>query len=67
MLIDEVQDDAAAAPGTPEERAGRERIIEALRAEGGNQTRAARRLGISRSTIIARIDAFRIPRPTKRS
>jgi two-component system, NtrC family, response regulator AtoC len=67
VLIDDAQDDAATAPWTPEEREERARIIEALRAEGGNQTRAARRLGVSRSTIIVRIEAFRIPRPTKRS
>ena len=41
------------------------RIHEALHACGGNQTRAARMLGISRNTLQARMDAFAIPRPRK--
>ncbi len=41
------------------------RITEALQACGGNQTRAARQLGISRNTLQARMDAFGIPRPRK--
>jgi DNA-binding NtrC family response regulator len=49
-----------------EEKAERERILEALRAEGGNQTRAARRLGMARGTFIARIERFDIGRPQKR-
>jgi DNA-binding NtrC family response regulator len=67
VLIDDISDDPGPVPWSPEERAERTRVIEALRAEGGNQTRAARRLGISRSTIVARLEAFRIPRPNKRS
>ena len=51
---------------TPEERAERSRVLESLRAEGGNQTRAARRLGISRNTLLARLEAFDLPRPQKR-
>jgi DNA-binding NtrC family response regulator len=42
-----------------------QRIQDALRACGGNQTRAARTLGISRNTLQARMDAFGIPRPRK--
>jgi DNA-binding NtrC family response regulator len=49
-----------------EERAERARILEALRAEGGNQTRAAKRLGISRGTLLARLERFEIGRPQKR-
>ena len=49
-----------------EQKAERERIVAALRAEGGNQTRAARLLGISRGTLAARMDQFEIDRPQKR-
>jgi transcriptional regulator with PAS, ATPase and Fis domain len=41
------------------------RITDALVACAGNQTRAARMLGISRNTLQARLDAFGIPRPRK--
>jgi DNA-binding NtrC family response regulator len=41
------------------------RIALALQECGGNQTRAARQLGISRNTLQARMDAFGIPRPRK--
>ena len=41
------------------------RIQDALRACGGNQTRAARMLGISRNTLQSRMDDFGIPRPRK--
>jgi transcriptional regulator with PAS, ATPase and Fis domain len=51
---------------TPEERAERARVLDALRTEGGNQTRAARRLGISRNTLLARLETFGLPRPQKR-
>ena len=52
-------------PLTEEARAERERIVAALRAEGGNQSHAARRLGISRSTLLTRLDDLGIPRPQK--
>ena len=51
---------------TPEQRAEHARVVEALRAEGGNQTRAARRLGISRGTLLTRLEMFGIRRPQKR-
>jgi two-component system response regulator AtoC len=44
----------------------RARILEALELEGGNQTRAARRLGIGRRTLISRLDAYGLTRPRKR-
>ncbi len=44
----------------------RERIIDALEACGGNQTRAAKFLGISRRTLINRLDEYNLPRPKKR-
>jgi transcriptional regulator with GAF, ATPase, and Fis domain len=44
----------------------RRRIIETLEACGGNQSRAARELGISRKTLVTRIAEFGLPRPRKR-
>jgi transcriptional regulator with PAS, ATPase and Fis domain len=43
----------------------RSRIIEALRDCDGNQTRAAKLLGISRMTLSTRMDAYGLPRPRK--
>ncbi len=43
----------------------RERIQAALDACAGNQTRAAAKLGISRRTLISRIESLGIARPTK--
>jgi two-component system, NtrC family, response regulator AtoC len=43
----------------------RQRIIDALEQCGGNQTRAARVLGISRNTLVARLEEFGLPRPRK--
>jgi DNA-binding NtrC family response regulator len=43
----------------------RARIVAALEQCGGNQTRAARLLGISRSALVHRLDRFRLPRPKK--
>ena len=45
----------------------RERIVEALRAAEGNQTRAAQLLGISRRTLLNRLDKYQIPRPRKKT
>jgi DNA-binding NtrC family response regulator len=43
----------------------RRRILDTLDRCGGNQTRAARMLGISRNTLVARMDAYGLPRPRK--
>ena len=43
----------------------RERIVEALRLHGGNQTRAAKALGISRRTLVSRLNEYELPRPLK--
>ena len=43
----------------------RAQILEALDRCGGNQSRAARMLGISRGKLIARLDSFGITRPRK--
>jgi two-component system, NtrC family, response regulator AtoC len=42
------------------------RIIDALDRFGGNQSQAARDLGISRGTLIARMEEYALPRPRKR-
>jgi len=50
-----------------DDQAERDRITEALDQCGGNQTRAAKLLGISRRTLINRLDSFGMPRPRKRT
>jgi len=45
-----------------EERA---RIAKTLESVGGNQSRAAELLGISRRTLVRRLDELRFPRPRK--
>ena len=42
------------------------RFIRALETCGGNQTRAAELLGVSRRTLINRLDRWKLPRPQKR-
>jgi two-component system response regulator AtoC len=44
----------------------RERILRALARNGGNQSKAATELGISRHALIRRLDQFGIARPRKR-
>jgi DNA-binding NtrC family response regulator len=63
-LPDEVRAQAPPAPlaAPPDEKA---RIEAALVAHAGNQSRAARTLGISRKVLIARLDEYGIPRPRK--
>ncbi len=43
----------------------RARIVAALEQCSGNQTRAAALLGISRRTLLSRLDAYGLPRPRK--
>jgi transcriptional regulator of acetoin/glycerol metabolism len=53
-----------AAAGLDEEsRLDYERIVESLSLCSGNQTRAAKLLGMSRRTFCARLKAYNIPRP----
>lgn len=59
---------SANAPGTLDDAvadAERTRILEALRGCDGNQTRAAKMLGISRGTLISRLERYAMPRPRK--
>jgi hypothetical protein len=60
------------APGAGEgkladavEEAEHRRILEALRQCDGNQTRAAKLLGISRGTLLSRLERYGVPRPRK--
>jgi DNA-binding NtrC family response regulator len=57
------RDAASDGPGASDERS---RILAALDACAGNQTRAARALGISRSTLIQKIRLHQVPRPRGR-
>jgi two-component system, NtrC family, response regulator AtoC len=43
----------------------RQRILDALAACAGNQSRAAKMLGMPRRTFVARLDEYKIPRPKK--
>jgi transcriptional regulator with PAS, ATPase and Fis domain len=51
------------APGGAD--AERERILAVLADCGGNQSRAAKQLGISRTTLVTRLDGYGVPRPRK--
>ena len=44
----------------------KDRIVDALNRCAGNQTKAAKLLGISRRTLLYRLDAFDVPRPQKK-
>jgi two-component system, NtrC family, response regulator AtoC len=46
-----------------EQRADRERVLRALEECAGNQTRAAKKLGISRTAFVTKLRIYRIPRP----
>ena len=50
---------------TDEDGTERERIARAIAACGGNQTRAAGLLGISRRGLLRRLDSYELPRPRK--
>ncbi|HUS31899.1 MAG TPA: sigma 54-interacting transcriptional regulator [Kofleriaceae bacterium] len=43
----------------------RQRILQALEECGGNQSRAAKLLGMSRNTLLSRLDEYGLPRPRK--
>jgi two-component system response regulator AtoC len=44
----------------------RARVVEALERAGGNQTKAAQLLGLTRRVLISRLEAHNLPRPRKR-
>jgi transcriptional regulator with GAF, ATPase, and Fis domain len=51
---------------SPADAAERRRIVEALGKAGGNQTTAAKLLGISRRTLVYKLGQFALPRPRKK-
>lgn len=53
-------------PLSPQQIEERDKIIAALDEFAGNQTRAAAKLGISRRTLVTRLEEYRIPRPRKK-
>jgi DNA-binding NtrC family response regulator len=55
---------AEAAPNADAD-AEREHILRTLAQCGGNQSRAAKALGIARSTLVLRLNSYQIPRPRK--
>jgi DNA-binding NtrC family response regulator len=68
-LVDSDDDhdlDMATSPGSPDIMSNeRARILDALAKCAGNQSRAAKLLGISRGTLISRLDSLGIARPRK--
>jgi two-component system, NtrC family, response regulator AtoC len=56
---------ATTGPGdfSAEEQADRDRVLRALDECAGNQTRAAKHLGISRTSLVTKLRLYRIPRP----
>jgi len=54
------------SPAAAHDAEERRRILEALETCAGNQTHAAELLGISRRTLINKLEKFALPRPRKR-
>jgi DNA-binding NtrC family response regulator len=59
--------EATVAALDAEQAADRQRVLQALDECAGNQTRAARMLGISRTTMITKLRIYKIRRPTVKS
>ena len=57
---------AVSSKGPVSDAEERARLIRTLELCGGNQTRAAGLLGISRRTLINRLERWKLPRPQKR-
>lgn len=61
--VDEMLDETLRRAADPLER---ERLVAALDACAGNQRRAAELLGISRRTLVNRLNKWKLPRPRKK-
>jgi DNA-binding NtrC family response regulator len=59
----DIPDDAAPEDLDAEQRTDRERVMRALDDCAGNQTRAAKKLGMSRTAFVTKLRIYRIPRP----
>jgi DNA-binding NtrC family response regulator len=57
----------ATIPANPAKVAERQRILDALAACNGNQTRAALLLNMPRRTFVSKLDQYALPRPQKGS
>jgi DNA-binding NtrC family response regulator len=57
------------AAGLREEREAAERraVVDALEKTGGNQTRAAELLGVSRRTLVSRLQEYGLTRARKKA
>jgi DNA-binding NtrC family response regulator len=55
-----------AGEATPAEESERARIVRLLARHAGNQTRVAKELGISRTTLSQRLGEYDLPRPRSR-
>jgi pSer/pThr/pTyr-binding forkhead associated (FHA) protein len=55
----------ALGPGAGGKENERERVLTVLASCGGNQTRAAKLLGVSRRTLVNRLHEYDLPRPKK--
>ncbi|CAN5656792.1 hypothetical protein BH09MYX1_BH09MYX1_03220 [soil metagenome] len=55
----------SAEPARPELDPEVRAVVDALESCAGNQTRAARLLGISRRTLVKRLTAYKLPRPRR--
>jgi two-component system response regulator AtoC len=65
MLSLASQPGTVAAPGGASTENERERILRVLKECAGNQSRAAKLLGISRSTFVQRLNEYQVPRPRR--
>lgn len=65
-LSSEREAEVSIADLSSDERAERQRILDVLAECAGNQSQAAEVLGVSRSTLVNRLNTYRIRRPRKR-